>query len=202
MQKTYLLVQVSDNRIVGTITQDDPDAGPIYPQNGPGEGLMLAERPEGFTTVGRRETEVPYMIDGMVSWVDMAQLTDTIAQTIGVIDGAAEVARMEVISKQTNMPEYVRAEAQARAFKAAGYPADNVPSSVESWAEAKHRDNWTAQQAADDIIATADAWYGLLDAIRKLRLCAKEDVRHAITNEEALARAAQFDSDLKALMGQ
>jgi hypothetical protein len=201
MQKTCLLVQASDNLIMGCMTQDDPDAGPIYPQNGAPEGfLLVGAPPEGFTRAGRRDTEVAHYVDGAVVWTDIGQLVDTIAKSIAVIDSAADVARMEVITKQTNMPEYVRAEVQARAFKAAGYPGDDVPRSVSSWSNAKHRDNWTPKDAADDIIATADAWYDLLETIRDLRLAAKEDVRHAANNDDALARVQQFTTDLTNLM--
>jgi hypothetical protein len=200
MQKTYLLVQDSDSLIMGCMTQDDPDAGPIYPQHGAPDGVTLVDMPAGgFTRAGRRETEVAHLIDGVVEWTDIAQLADTIAQAIAAIDSAADAARMEVIARQTNMPEYVRAEVQARAFKAAGYPAD-VPRSVAGWARAKWRDGLTAQQAADDIIATADRWYALLDDIRDLRLYAKEDVRHAANNDDALARVQQFTTDLTNLM--
>lgn len=66
--------------------------------------------------------------------------------------------------------EYYRAEAEARAFAAADYPDGAAPASVQSWADVM---GWTAQQAADDIIATADGWYQVLDAIRAARLAGK-----------------------------
>jgi hypothetical protein len=132
-------------------------------------------------------------------WVETQSLASAVAAAIVTIDGTADLVRLEVISKQTNTEEYKRSEQQARAFKAAGYPSDDVPSCVASWVRAKYRQGWTARQAADDIIATADRWYGILDAVRDLRLCAKEDVRHAASNGDVSARVLQFKSDLATL---
>jgi len=133
-------------------------------------------------------------------WVERAPLDDLVAAAIDRIDSAADTARMAVIAKQTNTPEYQRAEAQARAFKAAGYPVGEVPRNVAGWAAAKWRDELTAQAAADDIIATADRWYELLDDIRDMRLAAKEDVRHAADAIEVAARVQRFAVDLSNLM--
>lgn len=74
-------------------------------------------------------------------------------------------------------PEYDLAESQATAFKAAGY-AGAVPSSVQAWATAK---GWTAQQAADDILAMASQLNSARDAIRAARLLRKEQARTATT---------------------
>lgn len=133
-------------------------------------------------------------------WEETAPLGDMQDYAINQIDSAADRVRQGIVSKQTNTEEYKRAEAQARAFAAAGYPEDGAPSCVAAWADAKRRDGWTARTAADDIIATADRWYALLDAIRALRLIAKEDVRHAVNTATITARVAQFHSDLMALV--
>lgn len=138
-------------------------------------------------------------IGEVLVWVETMPLASAITTAIDTIDGAADAVRLEVISRQTNTEEYKRSEQQARAFKAAGYPSDDVPPCVASWVRAKYREGWTARQAADDIIATADHWYGVLDAIRDLRLCAKEDVRHAASNGDVSARVLQFKSDLSTL---
>jgi hypothetical protein len=89
------------------------------------------------------------------------------------IDAAAGNARASFPSAGALVDaEYYRAEADARAFRVADYLGD-PPSSVRSWADAK---GWSAQQAADDIIAQADAWYGVLDLIRSVRLAGKSAV--------------------------
>jgi hypothetical protein len=133
-------------------------------------------------------------------WVETATLADLVAAGISDIDSTADAARLDVLSRPTNSEEYRQAETQAREFKAAGYPATDVPEDVDSWASAKYRDGWTAQQAADDIIATADTWRGLLSSIRRLRLSAKEDVRHAADGAGITARVGTFKTDLANLM--
>jgi hypothetical protein len=190
----YVIVETATGRVLGFVDQDEPPASLLDGNSAIENPNPVAHYPEPPSP-----TAALTWADGL-AWVEQAPLADVIPQAISQIDGLAEVARMEVISRQTNMPEYVRAESQARAFKASGYPSDDVPPSVSSWADAKYRDGWTMQQAADDIIATADAWYGLLDAIRKLRLCAKEDVRHASTSDDVSARVQKFTTDLSNLM--
>lgn len=66
------------------------------------------------------------------------------------------------------------------------------------WATAKQ---WTAQQATDDIMATADEWYAALDKIRDLRLNAKENVRRVTgVAADIDAIVAQFMTELSTLM--
>lgn len=195
----FVAVEESTNKVIYIVGRPDaPDlVGPTAETPPAQEGVVFYPW-QG--TLALSDAPAP---DAVLEWqnepVWVVSLASRIAHGIDQIDAAAEVARMAVIAKQTNTLEYTRAEIQARAFKAAGYPADNVPSSVSSWAEAKHRDNWTAQQAADDIIATADDWYGLLDEIRRLRLIAKEDVRHGADVDAVRARVTQFAADLASL---
>ena len=69
--------------------------------------------------------------------------------------------------------EYERAEKEALNYKVEGY-AGLVPSSVSAWATAK---GWTAQEAADDIIAAAINWRNLQASLRAERLLCKEQGR-------------------------
>lgn len=101
------------------------------------------------------------------------------------IDAAADAARLAVAGDPLRAAEYQIAEAEAKAYQAGGY-AGECPPSVKSWAEAK---NWTAKQAADNIIAEAAAWNAALYAIRDARLKAKEGVRNALTADAAAAIA-------------
>ena len=71
--------------------------------------------------------------------------------------------------------EYTSASDDAAAYKAAGYTG-TVPPGVQSWATAK---SWTAQHAADDILATTTAWVTAQNAIRATRLARKEQIRAA-----------------------
>ncbi len=92
------------------------------------------------------------------------------------IDIAADTARAAVVGDPTRTIEYERAAAEAAQFKAAGYPADNVPRTVAAWAI----NGRTAQQAADSILAEAAAYTEALYQIRETRLQAKELVRQAM----------------------
>ncbi len=112
------------------------------------------------------------------------------------IDHAADAARLAVAGDPLRAVEYQAAEAQATAFKAAGY-AGTCPPAVKSWADAK---GWTSQQAADDIIAVAAAWNGALLAIRDVRLKAKEGVRNAADIAAATAIASGAVTSITSLV--
>jgi hypothetical protein len=86
--------------------------------------------------------------------------------------------------------EYRAAEADAKAFKAAGYSGP-VPAGVSSWVAAC---GMSAQAAADDILATADGWRGAMAQIRATRLLRKKDV-------ESAADQAGIDAALTAWAG-
>jgi hypothetical protein len=190
----FIAIEQATGRVDATYDAED---APVI------DGHDLVEAPVDFDRgwpAAPTDTAVLHWVDGALAWVETAPVADLIERGIQQIDGAADTSRLGVLSKASATEEYKRSEAQARAYRAAGYPPDDVPSCVASWAKAKRRDAWTAQQAADDIIATADEWYGLLDGIRDLRLCAKEDVRHAADSGEVAARVQQFSADLTDLM--
>lgn len=101
------------------------------------------------------------------------------------VDAQVDAIMRDCIGERAT--EYQRAENQARAYKAAGY-SGTVPTTVRVWAETK---SWTNQQAADDIIAQADAWIAAQDAIRENRLKTKEAYRVATSDAQlATAQAA------------
>lgn len=185
-----------DGRVLQVVTVDD-DSAPD-PAHAGAQLFPLAEPIDWAAQP--TDTSAVMWNNGAPAWVEMAPLAALVDRAISAIDSAADAVRSEVISRQTNTLEYQRVEMQARSFRAAGYPDGDVPSGVATWASAKYRDGWTARQAADDIIGTADAWYGLLDGIRDLRLHAKEDVRHAADGGEIAARVAAFKADLSNLM--
>lgn len=111
------------------------------------------------------------------------------------IDSAAGNARAAFPSPGSLVDaEYYLAERQAREYKAAGY-SGTVPGSVQSWADVS---GMTAQQAADDIIATADQWYGVLEVIRSARLSGKAAVDaaadHAAVDAAAASAVAALDT--------
>jgi len=204
----HIAVQPSTRRIefkYGAMGKPDPEGytGPLTGPPPPFPTSQVVWMPwQGKIEMSAAPTPTSqYMwTDAGPAWVDMAPLDDQVVAAIDLIDSAADAARMAVIAKQTNTPEYQRAEAQARAFKAAGYPTGDVPRNVAGWVAAKWRDEMTAQQAADDIILTADRWYQLLDDIRDMRLAAKEDVRHAADAVEVATVARRLEADLYTLM--
>ena len=128
--------------------------------------------------------------------VDARPLTLAISQTLSDVDRSADTARLLVVGDPVRVKEYERAEQQARAFRNDGYIGD-VPASVECWAAAK---GWSAQHAADDILAASVRWYAALDGIRALRLAAKEGIRNATTNSAADAILANFSAALTTAM--
>lgn len=184
------------------------------PGEGEDDGSLFVPEVEGIAVMldgpinwrGPTPTAVLYWECELgLHWKEGATAADLPAireQAIDAIDTAGEALRMAVISRMTQTPEYVRAEQHAREYRAAGYPEGEdayVPPGVASWAMAKWRQAWTARQAADDILATADRWYALLDEIRALRLANKEDARHATTAGEVAAIVADMQADMQAL---
>lgn len=113
---------------------------------------------------------------GMPVLIDPLPVIPTASALCEKIDVAADAARAAVVGDPTRTIEYERAAAEAAQFKAAGYPADNVPRTVAAWAI----NGRTAQQAADDILAEAAAYTEALYQIRETRLQAKELVRQAM----------------------
>jgi hypothetical protein len=118
-----------------------------------------------------------------------AAFTNLIASSLIQIDADTDAIYGAKLGHRAQ--EYILAEEEATAFAAAGYTG-TVPHSVHCWAVPK---DWTAQQSADDILATATAWRGAQAAIREQRLAAKEAVRNATDSagvETAMATWAGF----------
>lgn len=141
--------------------------------------------------------------NGDPTWEETAPVEQHRAAAIDAIDAAGEALRLAVINRMTTQTEeYRRVEPQARAWRDAGYPESDeatAPRGVRGWAAAKWREGWTNRQACDDILATADSWYEILDTIRDLRLANKEDARHAPTAGEVAAIVADMQADMQAL---
>lgn len=117
----------------------------------------------------------------------MPLLADSKSAAIARIDADVDAITSQVIGNRG--VEYVEAEGQALAYQQAGYTG-TVPPMVQAWVAAKAIEGvtWTAQQAADDILATAAAWRGAVSLIRANRLNAKAYVRVA-ADDAALAAA-------------
>ncbi len=95
--------------------------------------------------------------------------------------------------------EYRLAEKEAGEFKARGYAAP-VPGTVQSWLANNDQGLTTAQQAADNILATASFMIGKLQAARDLRLKWKKIIGQASTVQDKIAARdaalAEIDAQL------
>lgn len=111
------------------------------------------------------------------------------------IDHRADALRLAIVGDPVRVEEYRLARDEAAAFVAANYTG-TAPPTVQAWATAK---GWTAQHAADDIAATAQAWESALYAIRSIRLIGKESVRNAATDAAAQAAHDAVLSQLQAI---
>ena len=94
--------------------------------------------------------------------------------------------------------EYSEAEAQATAFKTAGYTG-TVPAYVASWLSNNTKALTTATQAADDIMAQANAWRGAAASIRSNRLLAKKNLANDVAT--AMAQWQGFVAAIRSSLG-
>lgn len=206
MSQQHVLFVRADGLIAGSGWIDSPDNGPTVPVFSPNAEETMVPFNGTFTRQGRRDTEAAYWRDGAIEWEDHAVLEDERAAAIDAIDAAGEALRLAVINRMTTQTEeYRRVEAQARAWREAGYPESDeatAPRGVRGWTAAKWREGWTNRQACDDILATADGWYSILDTIRDLRLMNKEDVRHAGAAGEIAAIVADMEADVRLMAAQ
>jgi hypothetical protein len=97
----------------------------------------------------------------------------TKAELIKKVDADVDTIYAAAIGNRAT--EYSEAELQASAFKDAAY-SGTVPSYVASWLASNTKGLTTATQAADDIIAQANAWRGAAASIRANRLTAKKNI--------------------------
>lgn len=117
--------------------------------------------------------------------VDVCIAIDAAADSVYVAIGGPSPGRLA---------EYQQASTDASAFKAAGYEGA-VPVTVSCWTQANP--GWTDQQAADDIIATAEKWITALQGIRSARLLGKYAVMQAATVAAAQAAAQSAMSNIQ-----
>lgn len=124
-----------------------------------------------------------------------ASVEDARVHYIRELDGFAGMVRRRFAWGDFIDEEYQLAKEEAEAFAAAGY-ADPVPDAVQSWADAAAL---TAQQAADDILATRDAYNNALRAVRRHRLVGKSQIAAATTRRAAYERFIEYRGHLDAI---
>lgn len=124
----------------------------------------------------------------------------TVAEQVPVIlrqiDGDVDAIYAAAVGNRAT--EYQKSEEQARSYRAADYAGDG-PKAVTAWANATGN---SARWAADDIIATADAWHTAEDTIRDVRLMCKQRARNAQTEEALEAVRIQWAAFLAQIRAQ
>ena len=103
----------------------------------------------------------------------------------------------EVVGERAN--EYLLAEQEATAFKAAGYPDLDVPASVISDAVANGRTN---TEACDLILAMAVNWRAMQMSLRGQRLLSKAQTKAVTLVSEIAPIKATWDGFLVTLKSQ
>ena len=139
-----------------------------------------------------------WRVDDLSDEEKTAIVTHEISLLCGSIDADADSIYVAALGNRAT--EYAEAETEAQAFKAVNYEGA-VPPYVQAWATATGN---SAQWAADNIIATADAWRTAQIAIRAHRLDCKEQARKATTQDEldtVSATWAAFVTSIKAQLG-
>lgn len=184
-----------DGRVRACFSYDMPEMGPHEPvwQYQSQGTVVLLDGPINWS--GPHEDAVLHYIDGQLVWKDDRAFTQVQQDAIQMIDSEADTVRGKLATPEAAM-EYSRTEAVAKAFKDSNYQGV-APSSVLSWANAK---NWTVEQATDDILRAAGEYHASLDAIRDVRLTAKEAVRQAATLDEVNRIELEYRQALKGLV--
>lgn len=198
--KTYYFADVlADGRVRACLAGFADDDGSLSVPGIEGRAVML-DGPINWDA-GTPTSILRWAPESWLHWAETASAVMILPGVVAAIDAAGDAARVLAIGDPARALEYQQAEQQAREYRDRLY-AGEVPEDVASWAEPK---GWTSEQAADDIIATADRWRAALSGIRRLRLAAKEQAR-AIAADPAgapgqlYALQVQFTADLHALM--
>lgn len=132
--------------------------------------------------------------------VPAQSLASVQAQLCASIDAMADAAYVTIGSPSPGrLAEYQQASNDAQAFKAAGYPAADVPPTVACWVTAS---GMTPEAAADNIISTASAWISVLQNIRAARLIGKKNVNTATNTTDAQAAANNAMAQIQSAQAQ
>lgn len=114
------------------------------------------------------------------------------------IDAARDSAYADIGGNNAGrIQEYAMARDDAVAYRGAAYTGE-VPVGVSSWVTPER----TARQAADGIIATADAWTAFVGAVRTYTLQGKYAVEAAVDEDAANAAATESIASISAAVAQ
>lgn len=116
------------------------------------------------------------------------------------IDSAAGLARAAFVSDGAHIDqEYLLAKQDAGDWLAGGKDEGAIPASV---ADHMAMTGQSAEEAAQEIVATAGQWEQALGAIRSLRLGGKSAVRKTVTIDAAFQAARDAITQLNAFRPQ
>lgn len=128
--------------------------------------------------------------DALVAARDLAHTTLADRRSSAIAKTYADVDEVYTIAIGNRAEEYKQAEADARAYAAAGYTG--TPTAyVSGWATAK---GLTNQQSADAIIARADALTAAKLSLRNQRFVSQAAMSAATTRSELDAAVATWDA--------
>jgi hypothetical protein len=171
----------------------------VYERTAAGQACNLRFVPDSYAAQPG-ETVVPGdVLPPLESLHDPAfALADAKRKASAAIDQAAEAARLRYLTAGAGQAlTYLEKERDARAYAAAGYPSTQLASYLFVDAE-RRATGQTGRQAADAIIATADAWRAKAAAIDHERRKGKLAVEAAA---DAAAVEAARAAALAALAG-
>lgn len=174
----------------GTLYRTE-DGEPVeHDQVGPlPEGLTHRPRPgPNHRWAGNR-----WILDKKLQEQNLNALSEQLLQDIDV---AADSVRQALIGDPLRLLEHQQAASEASAFKAAGYPPEEVPPLVAAYVIGER----TPQQAADEILLESARFDEAIARIRALRLQGKSDVQKAMTEgltEQAETLAHKAVAELK-----
>ena len=165
-----------------------------------------------FTDLQKLGEKIQDPITKVFTYTVLDKSAEDVANEIFAIESALQIAKGLLIIKFESDTdslikeivgerafEYQLAETEAIAFKAAGYPDNDVPASVSSDAIAN---NYSNTIACDLILTMATNWRGVQTALRANRLMSKAQVKNAITEEELQTTESNWNFFLEGIRQQ
>ncbi|PKF27422.1 hypothetical protein [Pseudomonas hunanensis] len=110
------------------------------------------------------------------------------------VDQAADAARVAMLGDNSRFVEYSIATGEARAYADAGYEGD-VPASVTA---SMASTELSAKEAADEILAAAQAFHIAITGVRSIRLKAKKAISDAYDHDGVEAITDQAVAHIQA----
>lgn len=194
------MIRDVDSVVLGTMLQDDPDAGPLQRPASPApDGVTLVDTPAAstFTRADYLDTYVATWEDGAVVWTDTQALADAIVAAVDKCYPDIDAVYAAAIGNRA--VEYTDAETDARAFVAGGAPTENVTSFAKSNPTGTVQTN---EWASALILARADAFKSAQIAMRSQRFDSQAAMRACTTPAELAHVVYLWDQFIAGLRAQ